>query len=416
MIVGVITETLAKESRVAISPTSVKLILSLGYTVQLQSGCGNRAFFSDADYEQVGAKVLTSASEVLATSDVVLKVTPPTEREIEMVRPGTAWIGYLWPARNQPLMEKLRDKKVSAIAMDCIPRISRAQKMDALSSMTNIAGYRAIIEAANVFSGFFAGQITAAGKVPPAKVLVIGAGVAGLAAIGAARGLGAIVRAFDTRAAVKEQVQSMGAEFLELDFKEDGDGAGGYAKEMSPAFIAAEMALFASQAKECDIIVTTAIIPNKPAPKLITREMVESMKPGSVIVDMAAEQGGNCECTVPGEMAEHHGVRIIGYTDLVSRMASRASSMYANNLANLLTVLTPQKDGQIQFDLQDDIVRGSLVTHQGELRWPLPRIETSVQTPSAKAKEQSIPLAQAETKFQWAQSVSTLVGGTLWSR
>ncbi len=281
--------------------------------------------------------------------------------------------------------------------------------MDALSSMTNIAGYRAIVEAASAYSGFFAGQITAAGKVAPAKVLVIGAGVAGLAAIGAARGLGAIVRAFDTRSAVKEQVQSMGAEFLELDFHEDGDGAGGYAKEMSPAFIAAEMALFAAQTKECDIVVTTAIIPNKPAPKLITVEMVQGMKPGSVIVDMAAEQGGNCELTEPTKMVERHGVKIIGYTDLASRMATRASSMYANNIANLLTLLTPKKDGNVQFDLADDVVRGSLLTHQGALYWPLPKIQVSAQ-PSSKPTALPPPSAPPVAANKGLHYASTLVG------
>ncbi len=262
--------------------------------------------------------------------------------------------------------------------MDCIPRISRAQKMDVLSSMANIAGYRAILEAAQVYGGFFTGQITAAGKVPPAKVLVIGAGVAGLAAIGAARGLGAVVRAFDTRAAVKDQVKSMGAEFLELDLAEEGEGAGGYAKQMSQAFIDAEMALFSQQARDVDIIVTTALIPNKPAPKLITAEMVHSMKPGSVIVDMAAEQGGNCELTEPGGVCQKSGVTIIGYTDLASRLPTQASTMYANNVANLIADLTPDKKGKIQFNRDDDVVRGSLVAFAGEINWPLPRIQPSI--------------------------------------
>lgn len=284
-------------------------------------------------------------------------------------------------------MEKLAARNINVMAMDSVPRISRAQSLDALSSMANIAGYRAIVEAAHEFGRFFTGQITAAGKVPPAKVMVIGAGVAGLAAIGAANSLGAIVRAFDTRPEVKEQVQSMGAEFLELDFKEEAGSGDGYAKVMSEAFIKAEMALFAAQAKEVDIIVTTALIPGKPAPKLITREMVDSMKSGSVVVDLASQNGGNCEYTVPGEVVTTaNGVKIIGYTDLPGRLPTQSSQLYGTNLVNLLKLLCKEKDGNIVIDFDDVVVRGVTVVREGEITWPAPPIQVSAQ-PQAAAKK-----------------------------
>lgn len=375
MIIGVPKECAEGECRVSATPASVKKLVGLGYDVRVQMGAGNSANFPDSYYSQAGAELIEDSSEIWSQSDLVIKVLAPVDHEISLLKEGATLISFVWPARHESTVEKLREKNITTLAMDCVPRISRAQKLDALSSMANIAGYRAVVEAANEFGCFFTGQITAAGKVPPAKVMVIGAGVAGLAAIGTAKGLGAIVRAFDTRLAVKDQVKSMGADFLELEFEESGEGEGGYAKTMSDEFIAAEMTLFAEQAKEVDIIVTTALIPGKPAPKLITAEMVESMRPGSVIVDLAAEQGGNCELTVPDEKVVRHGVTIIGYTDLPSRLPTQSSSMYANNILNLLTDMTPEKDGQLVVDPDDVVVRGALVTYQGETTWPPPEIE-----------------------------------------
>jgi NAD(P) transhydrogenase subunit alpha len=313
-----------------------------------------------------------------ADADIVIKVRAPEYHpalgvsETSLLKAGATLISFIWPAQNAALLEQLAERGVNAMAMDSVPRISRAQKLDALSSMANMAGYRAVIEAAQHFGRVFTGQITAAGKMPPAKVMVIGAGVAGLAAIGAARGLGAIVRAFDTRPEVEQQVESMGAEFLKLDVEEEGSGAGGYAKQMSAKFIEAEMALFAAQAKEVDIIITTALIPGKPAPKLITAAMVAGMRPGSVIVDMAAEQGGNCELTQPGVVAAVNGVTIIGYTDLPSRMATQSSQLYGTNIRHLLTDLTPQKDGIARIDMNDDVMRGATVVYEGQISWPPP--------------------------------------------
>jgi NAD(P) transhydrogenase subunit alpha len=302
-----------------------------------------------------------------------------------LLKEGQTLVSFFWPAQNEALMNKLNDKRVNVLAMDSIPRISRAQKMDALSSMANIAGYRAVVEAAQHFGRFFTGQITAAGKVPPAKVLVIGAGVAGLAAIGAARSMGAIVRAFDTRPEVKEQVESMDADFLMLDFEEeDGSGEGGYAKVMSKEFIEAEMALFAEQAKDVDIIITTALIPGKPAPRLITADMVESMKDGSVIVDLAAEQGGNCELTQPGQVVVEHGVTLIGYTDLPSRLAAQSSQLYGTNLRHLLTDMTPEKDGELVVDMEDEVIRGATICKEGETTWPPPAPKLSAAPKAAK--------------------------------
>lgn len=317
MRIGVPKERLAQETRAAATPKTVEQLLKLGFSVAVESGAGKLASFDDEAFVQAGAEIVSG--DDVWQSDVILKVNAPDDDEILLLNPGTTLISFIWPAQNPQLMEKLAARNINVMAMDSVPRISRAQSLDALSSMANIAGYRAIVEAAHEFGRFFTGQITAAGKVPPAKVMVIGAGVAGLAAIGAANSLGAIVRAFDTRPEVKEQVQSMGAEFLELDFKEEAGSGDGYAKVMSEAFIKAEMALFAAQAKDVDIIVTTALIPGKPAPKLITREMVDSMKPGSVVVDLASQNGGNCEYTVPGQVVTTaNGVKIIGYTDLLA--------------------------------------------------------------------------------------------------
>ena len=386
MILAILRECRAGERRVAASPENVTRFVKMGFEVMVESGAGLAASFSDDDYRAAGASIAADARQAWATGDIVLKVQPPDQHpdlgvhEADLLREGGTLISFLYPGRNTELVQRLQARKATVFAMDAVPRISRAQKLDALSSMANIAGYRAIVEAATCYGRFFTGQMTAAGKVPPAKVLVIGAGVAGLAAIGAARGLGAIVRAFDTRPAVKEQVQSMGAEFIELDVHEDGDGGGGYAKEMSPAFIAAEMAMFAAQAREVDIIITTALIPNKPAPILITEEMVASMRPGAVIVDLAAETGGNCALTVPGQAVVRHGVHIVGYTDLPSRMAPTASTLYGNNLAHLLSDMGGGTGYHINLD--DEVVRGAIVLHEGTLLWPAPRREPSP-TPAA---------------------------------
>ncbi|HEX4914963.1 MAG TPA: Re/Si-specific NAD(P)(+) transhydrogenase subunit alpha, partial [Vicinamibacterales bacterium] len=309
------------ERRVAVTPENVARLIKMGFSVAVENEAGAAAAFGDDDYAAAGAEIVHGPREIWQAGDIVLKVQPPAMHpalnvhEADLIREGGTLISFLYPGKNKDIVDRLAARKATAIAVDQIPRITRAQKMDALSSMANIAGYRAVVEAASFYGRFFTGQMTAAGKVPPAKVLVIGAGVAGLAAIGAARGMGAIVRAFDTRPTVKEQVKSMGAEFIELNVHEDGEGAGGYAKEMSPAFIKAEMEMFAAQAKDVDIIITTALIPNRPAPILITEEMVKSMKKGSVIVDLAAENGGNCALTVPGEVVQRHGVHILGYTD-----------------------------------------------------------------------------------------------------
>ncbi|HDZ9371140.1 TPA: Re/Si-specific NAD(P)(+) transhydrogenase subunit alpha [Klebsiella pneumoniae] len=371
MRIGVPQERLAQETRAAATPKTVEQLLKLGFSVAVESGAGKLASFDDEAFAEAGAEIVTG--DEVWQSDVILKVNAPNDDEIALLNPGTTLISFIWPAQNPQLMEKLAARNINVMAMDSVPRISRAQSLDALSSMANIAGYRAIVEAAHEFGRFFTGQITAAGKVPPAKVMVIGAGVAGLAAIGAANSLGAIVRAFDTRPEVKEQVQSMGAEFLELDFKEEAGSGDGYAKVMSEAFIKAEMALFAAQAKEVDIIVTTALIPGKPAPKLITREMVDSMKSGSVVVDLASQNGGNCEYTVPGEVVTTaNGVKIIGYTDLPGRLPTQSSQLYGTNLVNLLKLLCKEKDGNIVIDFDDVVVRGVTVVREGEITWPAP--------------------------------------------
>ncbi len=371
--IGIVRESYPSEQRVATTPEVASQLMKLGYEVVVQSGAGAEASFSDDAYRAAGCEIVASMRDIYDQCDIVLKVRAPEGEELGMLRSGQTLISFIWPAQNPDLLKTLTERGVTALAMDSVPRISRAQKMDALSSMANIAGYRAVVEAAQHFGRFFTGQITAAGKVPPAKVLVIGAGVAGLAAIGTARSMGAIVRAFDTRPEVKEQVESMDGEFLMLDFKdEDGSGAGGYAKVMSKEFIDAEMALFAEQAKDVDIIITTALIPGKPAPRLITAEMAESMKDGSVIVDLAAEQGGNCELTEPGQVVVKHGVTLIGYTDLPSRLAAQSSQLYGTNLRHLLTDMTPEKDGELVVDMEDEAVRGATICIGGETTWPPP--------------------------------------------
>ncbi|MEI7376924.1 Re/Si-specific NAD(P)(+) transhydrogenase subunit alpha [Dickeya chrysanthemi] len=383
MRIGVPKERLANEARVAATPKTVEQLLKLGFEVAIESGAGKLASFDDSAYEQAGATILDTST--VWQSDIVLKVNAPLDEEIELTRAGSTIISFIWPAQNPALLETLAARQVTVLAMDAVPRISRAQSMDALSSMANIAGYRAIVEAAHEFGRFFTGQITAAGKVPPAKVLIIGAGVAGLAAIGAAGSLGAIVRAFDTRPEVKEQVKSMGAEFLELEFEEEAGSGDGYAKVMSEAFIKAEMALFAAQAQDVDIIVTTALIPGKPAPRLITREMVQSMKPGSVIVDLAAQTGGNCELTIADQVTvTENGVKIIGYTDLPSRLPTQSSQLYGTNLVNLLKLLCKEKNGEIDIDFEDNVIRGVTVIKSGELTWPAPPIQVSAQPQQAK--------------------------------
>ena len=335
----------------------------------------------DSGYEEAGAAVLPSAD--VWASDLVLKVEPPTDEEVERLKEGAFLATFLWPAQNPELNKKLADKKINALAMDSVPRISRAQKMDALSSMANVSGYRAVIEASNLFGSFFTGQITAAGKIPPAKVLIIGAGVAGLASLAAARGLGAIVRAFDTRAAVKDQVESLGGEFLEVDFEEDGEGAGGYAKVMSEAFIKAEMDMVYEQAKEVDIVITTALIPGRPAPKLWEKRAVEVMKPGSVVVDLAASAGGNCELTKTNELVTHNGVHIVGYTDLTSRLATTCSQLYGTNLWHLLKEMGGGENFTI--DMENDAVRPAVIAKDGEVTWHPRRWRTQVR-PRGKAK------------------------------
>ena len=385
MRIGVPKEIYEGECRVATTPDVVTQLKKLGFDVAVESGAGEKSSYSDDAYRAAGCEVIDTAGDLWSKSDIVLKVRAPDSDEAARLRANQTLISFLWPAQNPELLKQLTETGGTVMAMDSVPRISRAQKVDALSSMANIAGYRAVVEAAQHFGRFFTGQITAAGKVPPAKVLVIGAGVAGLAAIGAAKSMGAIVRSFDTRPEVKEQVESMDAEFLMLDFEDDEDGAGegGYAKVMSEEFIKAEMELFAEQAKDVDIIITTALIPGKPAPKLITAETARSMKDGSVIVDLAAEQGGNCELTVPGEVAHDSGVTIIGYTDLPSRLAAQSSQLYATNLRHLLTDLTPEKDGNIVVDMEDEVIRGTTVCKDGETTWPPPAPKLSAAPPKA---------------------------------
>jgi len=391
MQIGAPREVHPGENRVAVTPDTAEQLRKLGFSVAIEAGAGEKAHFSDDAYRAVGVEVVEDVKVLWTQSDILLKIhapeTHPDEHleETELLREGSTLISFIWPPQNPKLMEQLAARKATVLAMDSVPRISRAQKMDALSSMANVAGYRAVVEASNYFGRFFTGQVTAAGKIPPAKVLIIGAGVAGLAAIGAAGSMGAVVRAFDTRPEVKEQVESMGAEFLMLDFKEEGSGKGGYAKVMSEEFIKAEMELFAQQAKEVDIIITTALIPGKPAPKLITEAMVESMRDGSVIVDLAARQGGNCTLCEPGEVVIRHGVTIIGELDLPSRLPTQSSQLYGTNLRHLLTDLTPNKDGRIIVNMEDEVIRGTTVIKDGEITWPPPPSKLQATPPPAKA-------------------------------
>ncbi|HMM78648.1 MAG TPA: Re/Si-specific NAD(P)(+) transhydrogenase subunit alpha [Pyrinomonadaceae bacterium] len=442
--IGIPREINPGEKRVAATPETVIKLKKLGYDVAVESGAGEGINVADAEYQEAGAEIIADTNELWGAADVVLKVRPPETNEklhvheADLLKKDATLIGFIWPGQHKEVIERMAKRKATVFAMDSIPRITRAQKMDTLSAMANIAGYRAVIEAAAHYPRFFTGQITAAGKINPAKVLVIGAGVAGLSAIGAAKGLGAIVRAFDPRSATKDQVASMGAEFLELDVKEEGEGKGGYAKEMSDAFLKAEMALFAQQAMQVDIIITTALIPGKPAPKLITTGMVESMKPGSVIVDLAAEQGGNCALTQPGKVVSHKGVTIIGYTDLPSRMASMSSQLYGACVTALIEELTDPRtpDGTrtpssaiagssgenaseplraeaalsadeassvptLHIDLEDEVIRGSIVLHEGKMMWPPPPRPTPAAPP-----EPGVP-----TKSSHAIAAAKAVGG-----
>ncbi|KAI0540209.1 NAD(P) transhydrogenase mitochondrial precursor [Xylaria digitata] len=396
--VGVPRETFANERRVAISPQNVSLLKKKGFgKVIVERGAGVEADFLDEAYEKAGATMVDPGA-VWGAADIILKVRGPNLAEIDRLKENATIISFLQPAQNRDVVERLAARKVTSFAMDMVPRISRAQVFDALSSMANIAGYKAVLEASNNFGRFLTGQVTAAGKIPPCKVLVIGAGVAGLSAIATARRMGAIVRGFDTRSAAREQVQSLGAEFIEVEIEEDGSGAGGYAKEMSPKFIAAEMKLFKEQAKEVDIIITTALIPGRPAPKLITRDMLAVMKPGSVVVDLAAEAGGNCEKTVPGKLVTYNDVKIIGYTDLPSRLPTQSSTLYSNNIVKLLLSMAPQ-DKSFGIDLSDEVVRGSIVTLNGDILPPAPR-PTPPPPPSPKAAPKPEDAVVALTPFQ----------------
>lgn len=422
MKIGAVKETASGEARVAMTPQSARDLQKLGYTCLIQKGAGEAAGFDDKSYKDAGASVV-SGSAIWTEADIVAKVRPPSESEAGKLADGQTLISLFYPAANEKLMEIAQGKGATVIAMDMVPRISRAQKMDALSSMANIAGYRAVIEAGNNFGRFFTGQVTAAGKVPPAKVLVVGAGVAGLAAIGTATSLGAITLAFDVRPEVAEQIESMGAEFVFLEFDEeqtDGAASGGYAAPSSPEFREAQLAKFRELAPSVDIVITTALIPNRDAPVLWTKDMVELMKAGSVIVDLAAERGGNCELTVADEkIVTDNGVTIVGYTDFPSRMATQSSLLYATNIRHMMTDLTPEKDGHVVHDMEDDVIRGATITHGGEITYPPPppKIQAIAAQPKEKPKaltiEEKRELELAEFKTATRNQVGLLVVGGL---
>ena len=424
MKIGAPRELAKGEARVALTPDSAQFIQKLGHACLIESGAGEAAGFDDDAYRNAGVTVVDGAEALWSEAEVVIKVREPSEAEAERLREGQTLISFFWPAQNEALLETCRAKGATVVAMDMVPRISRAQKMDALSSMANIAGYRAVIEAGNHFGRFFTGQVTAAGKVPPAKVLVIGAGVAGLAAIGTATSLGAVVRAFDVRPEVAEQIESMGAEFLFLDFEEsqDGSATGGYAAPSSPEFREKQLECFREQAPDVDIVITTALIPGKPAPKLWLEDMVKAMKPGSVIIDLAAEKGGNCDLTVADErVVSDNGVVVVGYTDFPSRMATQASLLFSTNIRHMLTDLTPEKDGAIVHDMEDDVIRGATVTHAGEITFPPPppkvkAIAAAKPKPKEKAPtpEEKKAAELATFKAQTKRQVTLLgVGGAL---
>ncbi len=401
MKIGTPKETASGEARVAMTPESAKALQKLGYDCVIETGAGAGAGFSDAAYKAAGVEVVKTAAALWKAADIVAKVRPPTEAEAKRLRKGQTLISFFNPSGNDKLMELARSKGANVIAMEMVPRISRAQKMDALSSMANIAGYRAVIEAGNNFGRFFTGQVTAAGKVPPARVLVVGAGVAGLAAIGTATSLGAVTYAFDVRPEVAEQIESMGAEFVYLDFEDSQDsaGTGGYAAPSSPEFREKQLEKFRELAPDMDIVITTALIPGRDAPVLWTKDMVEAMKPGSVIVDLAAERGGNCELTVPDEkIVTDNGVTIIGYTDFPSRMATQASTLYGNNVRHMMTDLTPGKDGKVVHDMEDDVIRGATVTYGGEITYPPP--PPKVQAIATVKKDKPKELTAEEKRAQ----------------
>ncbi|MEP7154386.1 MAG: Re/Si-specific NAD(P)(+) transhydrogenase subunit alpha [Betaproteobacteria bacterium] len=391
--IGVPKEIFPLERRVATVPESVEKLIKLGFAVQVETGAGDAANVSDDDYRKAGAGVADSAAALWATSDIVFKVRAPSADEVAQMKEGQTLISFIWPAQNPDLMAAMAAKKVTVLAIDALPRtLSRAQKMDALTSQAGVTGYRAVIEAANAFGRFFSGQITAAGKVPPAKIFIAGAGVAGLAAVGTAASMGAIVRANDTRAEVADQVKSLGGEFVKVNYEEEGGGGGGYAKVMSEGFQQAQREMYAQQAREVDIIITTALIPGKPAPRLITADMVKSMKAGSVIVDMAAEQGGNCELTERDKSVVKHGVTIVGFTDLASRLAKQSSTLYGTNLFRLSEELCKTKDGIINVNMEDDAIRGLTVVKQGEITWPAPPLK--VVAPPPKPAAAAMPAAK----------------------
>ena len=410
MQIGIPKEIQESENRVSATPKTIELLIKQGFTFLVETNAGIAASFSDQAYQDSGAEIATDNSTVWQ-SDIIFKVNAPTDAEIELIKEGATLVSFIWPAQNPKLLEKLTAKNISVIAMDSVPRTSRAQALDALSSMANIAGYRAVIEAANQFGRFFTGQITAAGKVPPAKVLIIGAGVAGLAALGAAGSLGAIVRAFDTRPEVKEQVESMGAEFLVVDYEEEEEvSATGYAKTMSEGYRQAQAQMMAEQAKDVDIIITTALIPGKPAPLLITEEMIASMKSGSVIVDLAAAAGGNAALTVKDQVFEtENGVKIIGYTDLPSRLPTQSSQLYATNLVNLMKLLCKDKDGTINIDFEDEVVRGATVIKEGEISWPPPAIKVSAAPAPKAAATQEVVVEEEKAINKWIKPALAVI-------
>ncbi|MGY6703922.1 Re/Si-specific NAD(P)(+) transhydrogenase subunit alpha [Roseinatronobacter sp.] len=420
MKVGALKEIKSGEARVALTPDSATQIQKLGHECFVQSGAGVAAGFNDDVYEKAGVTVVKDAAALIDAVDVVIKVREPVLDEVKSLKKGQTLISFFWPAQSEDLLAAAKDQGATAIAMDMVPRISRAQKMDALSSMANIAGYRAVIEAGNNFGRFFTGQVTAAGKVPPARVLIVGAGVAGLAAIGTSTSLGAITMAFDVRPEVAEQIESMGAEFVFLDFEDSTDGAetGGYAAPSSPEFREKQLEKFRELAPDVDIVITTALIPGRPAPKLWTEDMVQMMKPGSVIIDLAAEKGGNCDLTVPDErLVTENGVIIIGYTDFPSRMATQSSTLYATNIRHMLHDLTPAKDGVINHNMEDDVIRGATVTHDGEITFPPPppKVKAIAAKPKEKVKELTAEEKRANEiaafKSQTKTQVALLAGG-----
>ena len=403
MKIGAPREVFAGEARVAMTPESAKAIQKLGHECMIQSGAGLAAGFDDASYKEAGVEVVKSAKALWEGADIIVKVRPPEKKEIGHLTADKTLISFFYPGQSEAELKAVADKGATLVAMDMVPRISRAQKMDALSSMANIAGYRAVIEAGNNFGRFFTGQVTAAGKVPPAKVLVVGAGVAGLAAVGTSTSLGAITYAFDVRPEVAEQIESMGAEFVFLDFEEeqqDGSATGGYAAVSSPEFAAAQLAKFREIAPEMDIVITTALIPGRDAPVLWTKDMVEAMKPGSVIVDLAAERGGNCELTVKDEkVVSDNGVTIVGYTDFPSRMATQSSLLYSTNIRHMLTDLTPEKDGVVNHNMEDDVIRGATAAHAGEVTFPPPPPKVAA-IAAAPKKEKPKELTAEEKRAQ----------------